>query len=271
MTTPLALPNFTTLHINGADAATFLQGQVCADVNQLTAGKSVLTACCDHKGRMVANFWLLAITDGYLMIVHSTLEEILLAHLTKYAAFSKVAARTDDAWKIYGDFNQNKTAKYCLPLPGDDQRFLLVFDNNSAPQPDNTNIMSWQLADIAAGIGYLQITTTGSFTPQMINLEKFGGVSFTKGCYLGQEVVARTQHLGKLKRHLYHVNFSADENIVVGNPLIDDNNNTLGILVNLVIQNNHQATGLAVIQDRGLENDLFIGNEKHICSHINRA
>ena len=115
----------------------------------------------------------------------------------------------------------------------------------------------WQLQMINAGLAVVHPTTSGLFTPQMLSLEKFSGVSFSKGCYLGQEIIARTQHLGKLKRHLYQLRFDGDCPST-GEPIYNTDDKPVGTVINAIKSGTH-ILALGVIEDRALkEGEVFI-------------
>ncbi len=205
------------LHITGQDADTFLQGQLTCDVLALSAEKRCFTACCDQKGRMLATFWVQKIQNGYALQLPSNMLALLAAHLKKYAIFSKVI--------LEEQITQDLIASSTL------------------------------YEDVQQGRVYLQPSTSLLFTPQMINLEKNGGVSFTKGCFLGQEIIARTQHLGQLKRHLYQLCLPIEAPI--GSAILNPQQEHLGTLVLLAPQAS-QWLGLAVIEQRALTQALTL-------------
>lgn len=208
---------FNLLKISGSDALTFLQGQLTCDMQSITHAPS-FGAYCDIRGRMLANFMIEAADNGFYLWLPNGLRDIFMETLQKYAAFSDVALQaTDDATPTF-----------------------------------NTNRLKY----IEDGIAWLTPATSAKFTPQMINWEKFDGVSFTKGCFLGQEVVARTQHLGKLKRHLYHIQASGDAAPDAGEAIqLDDK--PVGIVCDAMLRDG-RVIGLAVIEDRASKEALSL-------------
>lgn len=212
------LITFHSISITGPDATTFLQGQLTCDVTKV-AEKPSFGAYCDNKGRMLANFWIEKITAGYQIILPEAMIDSVMPELKKYGAFSKV---------------EMSSQPFDAPDIETDKRHY-----------------------IDKGIAFIYPQTSLSFTPQMIDWEKHGGVSFEKGCYLGQEVVARTQHLGKLKRHLRR--FSAENTATVnpGDTLVNSKNETIGILCDSILDDN-TIIGLAVLQDRALNEPIIL-------------
>jgi folate-binding protein YgfZ len=224
------------LAVRGSDAGKFLQGQLTCNINYLSDSTSSLGARCMVKGRMQSSFRILPEADGFLLAMTRELLEPQLADLKKYAVFSK-AKLTDesDAWVRYGLHNGESALQALgLEVPGQIDgitrhngliaiavsagRIELWVPAAQAQQVQaqlaeklpQAELNDWLLGQIRAGIGQVMAQTRELFIPQMINLQAVGGVSFKKGCYTGQEIVARMQYLGKLKRRQYRVAVSGD-------------------------------------------------------------
>ncbi|MEA1604483.1 CAF17-like 4Fe-4S cluster assembly/insertion protein YgfZ [Pseudomonas spirodelae] len=219
------------LAVRGPDANKFLQGQVTCNLNYLSDSHSSLGARCTPKGRMQSSFRIVMVSDGYLLAMASELLEAQLADLKKYAVFSKSKlADESSAWLRIGLSGGNKALHSLgLELPdaadsvahANDMLALRLSDGRAelwipaaqaeavqallASQLPEAPINDWLLAQVRAGIGQVMGSTRELFIPQMLNLQAVGGVSFKKGCYTGQEIVARMQYLGKLKRRLYRL------------------------------------------------------------------
>ncbi|HEX8543281.1 MAG TPA: folate-binding protein YgfZ [Pseudomonas sp.] len=222
------------LAVRGVDASKFLQGQLTCNLDYLSDAKATLGARCTQKGRMQSSFRILLEGDGCLLAMASELIEPQLADLKKYAVFSKSKLSDESAsWLRFGlQDGDGSLVSLGLDLPQDTDS--VVRDNNliairvspartelwvraeqaadirsrlAAQLPEGT-LNDWLLGQIRAGIGQVVGTTREEFIPQMLNLQAVGGVSFKKGCYTGQEIVARMQYLGKLKRRLYRLTLS---------------------------------------------------------------
>ena len=219
------------LAVRGVDASKFLQGQLTCNLDYLSDAKATLGARCTQKGRMQSSFRILLQGDGCLLAMASELIEAQLADLKKYAVFSK-SKLTDEsaAWVRFGlQDGDGALVSLGLELAHDtdavtranDLIAIRVSPNRTelwvpaaqaaevhsrlAAQLAEGSLNDWLLGQIRAGIGQVFAQTREEFIPQMINLQAVGGVSFKKGCYTGQEIVARMQYLGKLKRRLYHL------------------------------------------------------------------
>lgn len=225
------------LAVRGADASKFLQGQLTCNLNYLSDTQASLGARCTQKGRMQSSFRILLEGDGVLMAMASELLEPQLADLKKYAVFSKSKLTDESAgWVRFGlEHGDAALASLGLALPADTDSVvrndgliaLRVSPDRAelwvrADQADTLkgklsallaegDLNQWLLGQIRAGIGQVMPSTRELFIPQMLNLQAVGGVSFKKGCYTGQEIVARMQYLGKLKRRLYRLQLEAGE------------------------------------------------------------
>ena len=224
------------LAVRGPDANKFLQGQLTCNLNYLDSQRSSLGARCTPKGRMQSSFRIFPEGDGYVLAMDKALVPSQLADLAKFAVFSKSKLTDETAeWVRFGlsggdgallalglDLVQTPDqltqghGLIAIRLP--DGRAELwaraaeadTIHTRLATQLREASIDAWLLAQIRAGIGQVVDKTRELFIPQMINLQAVGGVSFKKGCYTGQEIVARMQYLGKLKRRLYRLTAEAE-------------------------------------------------------------
>ncbi|MCF6755414.1 folate-binding protein YgfZ [Pseudomonas balearica] len=222
------------LAVRGPDAAKFLQGQLTCNLAYIGEHTSSLGACCTPKGRMQSSFRIVQDGDGYLLAMATELLPPQLENLSKYAAFSKSRLSDEsERWNRFGLSGADEVlASLGLDLPqapdsvarqegllairlSDGRTELWAHQGaGQAREQLQTRLLQvplehWLLAQIRAGIGQVFGATTELFIPQMINLQALGGVSFKKGCYTGQEIVARMQYLGKLKRRLHRLSLMA--------------------------------------------------------------
>jgi tRNA-modifying protein YgfZ len=160
-----------TLLVSGADTRTFLQGQLSADVDTLTPERALLAACNSAQGRVQAVLWLVARSDGIALVLPETMLERTATRLRKYVLRSKVKIEA--------------TAGADLP------------EAHPYRAPD------WRLAGIRAGLPQVYPETHEAFVAQMLNLDVLGGIDFEKGCYTGQEIIARTHFRGAIKRRMF--------------------------------------------------------------------
>ena len=219
------------LAVRGSDASKFLQGQLTCNLNYLDEHTASLGARCTQKGRMQSSFRILLQGDGCVLAMARGLLEAQLADLKKYAVFSKSKLTDEsDAWVRFGvQHGDGALTALGLQLPLETDAVVrhgaLIAVRVSparaelwAPAEQAENLAArlgeqlaqgsldeWLLGQIRAGIGQVLEPTRELFIPQMLNLQAVGGVSFKKGCYTGQEIIARMQYLGKLKRRQYRL------------------------------------------------------------------
>lgn len=233
-----ALTHFSLLQFAGADAQTFLQGQLSCDVNSLLPAQAVYGSYNTPKGRMLASFLLWRDDTGYTMQLPRSVCESTRRRLSMYVLRSKVTVKdASDDYELFGIISSD-AATELAPLFGDvpvdtntltansrgrllrldEKRLLIIIARDGADTTRDELIKhfaeitrdAWDSANIYAGIPYITPATQEQFVPQMANLDLINGVSFSKGCYPGQEIVARMHYLGKLKQRMYLAKLPGD-------------------------------------------------------------
>lgn len=225
------------IRVAGEEARSFLQGQLTNDIHQVTPERPQLSSYCSPKGRMLGSFWIFE-RDGalYLQLPRERLEAIrkrlqmfvLRAQVTlsdvsdelaRFGIAGDCAADLLPFVPAAGEGSLTRDDVTVLRLPGDRPRYEVIAPpviiaplwSRARAGAAFADVALWKLLDIRAGIPSVYEDTVEAFVPQMANLQLVGGVSFTKGCYTGQEVVARMQYLGKLKRRMYRATVAVDE------------------------------------------------------------
>jgi len=227
------LSHLGLIAVRGEDAESFLQGQLTNDIRELSTTHTQLSSHCSPKGRMLASFRVLRLGDAiYVQLPRERLPDTL-KRLRRYVLRAKVTLEdASDALVrigIAGDCAEERLAGQglglperaedlvtsgevtVLRLPSPSPRFELIGPVDAlaglwealSQDAGRGTADLWALHDIRGGIPTVYQETVDAFVPQMVNLQLIDGVSFTKGCYTGQEVVARMQYLGKLKRRMY--------------------------------------------------------------------
>jgi folate-binding protein YgfZ len=227
------LSHFGLIQIEGEDALQLLQGQFTNDMREVTEQHSNLSGWCSPKGRMLANFRVMRRGDAYLLQLPLAQLEVVLKRLRLFVLRSKVTlSDVSDHWARFGlsgtcadsllqehfqalPRRANEVLvtndRLLIRMPGSTPRYELlgppaemirIWESCEA-QATPMDSGFWALQEIRAGIPTVYPETSEAFVPQMANMQLIDGVSFTKGCYTGQEVVARMQYLGKLKRRMY--------------------------------------------------------------------
>ena len=195
------LDNRALIRLTGKDSESFLQSQLSNDVNKLDNSSIQLSAYCQHQGKILVLFWLLRSKDDFLLSFPLDLIETVKNRLQMFILVSDV--KIEDVTEKYlqlGLINENKADAYVL----NGQLSLMLVDSQSAEKFTFASQHYWDKACIDNLIPEVNSLTTEKFVPQMLNLDiDEMGVSFAKGCYPGQEVVARLHYLGKAKRRLF--------------------------------------------------------------------
>lgn len=266
---------------SGVDSAAFLQGQLTCDVRQVTPERSLISAYCNPKGRILACLRLFQREDSYYLALPNLLVEPTLIRLRKYLMRAKTVLEADNdrlerigiagpavaqllsqclAESISGMaagavvHSKNITV---IRLNGLLPRFVLygtapelaAIWNTLGSELTPVGTASWRLLRILAGTPAVYPETVEAFVPQMLNLQLLDGISFQKGCYTGQEIVARTHYLGKLKRRMYLALVDSPTPPRPGDPLFSPQTNasqSAGQLVDVAIHPDGSYAVLAV-------------------------
>ena len=273
------LSDLSLIQFAGDDAQTYLQGQLSNDLRLLDGSNSQFSSYCTPKGRMLANFLLWQdAPNSYLAQLPASLREAIQKRLTMFVMRAKVkVSDASDAWVRLGvggpgaaDVVQQvlgvapaevHALAHCahgqvLRLPNDlfellvapDQAATLWIQFSTHAKP--VGAACWDGLMIRAGVPTILPATQEAFVPQMVNYELINGVNFKKGCYPGQEIVARTQYLGKLKRRMYLGNLKSDSAPQPGDDLFsaDVPDQATGTIVNAAPSPDSGYDVLAVIQ-----------------------
>lgn len=212
---PFRSPDYAVVRFNGPDAASFLQSQLTNDVSALAIGQWQWQGYCSSKGRLLATFALArSATDCFEAVTPASTAVALVKRLTLYRLRSKltIEAVTDKAVALCFS-GEAPASGFALALP-DGRQFVIVDPDHASALPDADDAVRqrWALANIDARQPEVTAATAELFVPQMIDWDRVapgGGVSFSKGCYPGQEVVARAHYRGAVKRHLERVTLDA--------------------------------------------------------------
>jgi tRNA-modifying protein YgfZ len=251
------------VYCSGADAKTFLHNQLTSDINHLVTDRWQHSSWCTAKGRMLGSFIVVrpAAEEGYLLQMAAELAPPILKRLKMFVLRSKVALEDNSEARIsFGLAGKNivdALRQTGLPVPAGEyeaasfvegfvvreaqDRYQVVVASQKAAElwaklsaaARQVGLQAWRWLGVRSGIPLplVRQATQEEFVPQMVNFDKIGGVSFHKGCYPGQEIIARTQYLGKVKRHLYWGH--ADQVLAGGVPLFaaTDPQQSCGVVV----------------------------------------
>ena len=224
------LDSIGAITLTGEEQIKYLQGQVTCDVASLAQDKLLNGAHCNAKGKVFSVFRLFERQGNFLLLQPTSSIEQSLAELKKFGVFAKVAISQDNEHAYLALAGQQASVKIAelfqqvpdnltpvihennttvLYIAGNVSRYIIIDNAKKIAEISATlNIAVysnavWDLLEISAGFPLLSQQHVAEYVPQMLNLQAINGISFTKGCYLGQETVARMQYLGKNKRALF--------------------------------------------------------------------
>ncbi len=288
------LDHLTCIEVGGDDAQSFLQGQFTNDINEVSPAHGQLSSYCTPKGRMLAIFNVCQWQDNFLLILPADIAETTIKRLQMFVLRSKVEINTQSSIStiigisgnapesLLGGLNLNtpdndydvscNKHSLCMKIPGVSSRYLLAGDETFTTHINDQDFSNakiyppsyWQWLNIMSGIPAITKVTQESFVPQMANMELINGVSFSKGCYPGQEVVARLHYLGTASRRMYRFESANDKSINAGDDIyMSDNgsNQSIGTVVSAVQEDGNKISGLAVLRvEAAQQNQLSIGS-----------
>ncbi|EPC04358.1 hypothetical protein L861_03290 [Litchfieldella anticariensis FP35 = DSM 16096] len=288
--TPLA--HLGVLEISGTDAERFLQGQASAQLSLASSGFAPLTCFCTPKGRMLANAQVVRVEDQrFWLILEHSLMASLKAHLGKFAAFYKADMQERDDLALLGLIGNDAPALleakldieppavwhhvcrgswHVLRHPGPRSRLMLIVpkqDVNTVwdaltPQTFPVGNAVWCLHDIQAGMAWMRDVHRDTYLPQMINWEALGGISFKKGCYTGQEVVARAHFRGQVKKRLIRAQLEGAELPAPGTAVEDPEGKAHGEVFCAELDAYGQVEILAVVTTREAPGPLSVDGQR---------
>lgn len=269
------IANLGVLAVSGKDAAKLLQGQATCNVFEVTENQARIGAFCNPKGRAIVTFLLAKQGGDYLLVLPLELLETVKTRLQKYVLRSDVrftdlsdelcligvSAAEAAAEPLFAAHHENNAVS--IAMGGAPARHLLIAEAERAVALWSGRVVTqgygpgssenWRYLDLIAGIPWLTQATSEEYIPQMLNLDRLGGISFTKGCYTGQEIVARTHYLGKTKREMFLAEADTPS-VPEPNASVIDNNGEAETIVGKVLSafgHRHKCTLLIVLQTPG--------------------
>lgn len=228
------LSHYGCLKVSGEKAQDFLQGLVSCDMKTINPEHSSLAAYCNQKGRVLGIFRIFQWDEDYYLRMPRELIPAIETSLMKFAVLSNIeltdVSESISAFGIVGEktLQISNDNILILQVPGTPTRFEIygtttniidLFETLQQHSPPTKHTL-WHYLDIQAGIPNIYPETQKLFTPHMLNLPELGAVSFEKGCYRGQEIVARTHFLGKSKQQMYRATLKAEQPLQLGAELI---------------------------------------------------
>lgn len=231
------LSSWQAVQVHGDDAESFLQNLLTNDVKTAQPGEAQLSGFCQAKGRLLAVFWLLRRQDDFVLLLPADQADFLAQRLTMFKLRSKVeiSPLSDHLLlAISGNIPVSSTAKindtlaFSLVSAADSEAALAELEQTGLSQQSR---LCWLQPLMRSGYPMIFAESRERFTPQQVNLDLAGGVSFRKGCYPGQEVVARLHYLGEAKRRLFLGEMAIADLSPTGSDIVNETGEVAGQLV----------------------------------------
>lgn len=265
------------LRVSGLDSKKFLQGQTTCDMNKLSHSNGLYGAICSIKGRIISSFYIVQSNDDVLMLMTKDLLEKTLSHLKKYAVFfkttltdeqdhfavyTKLASKKieDDsnvASSIFATTQENDTITLTVSNEPLEVQWLISPANQTFIEEKNQELAPLELL---AARPLINLEQSETILPQWLNMQSTGGISFTKGCYTGQEIVARMQYKGKSKKQLALVTWQGTRDTTLD--IVDKEGKNIGKIFSVAhIQETHYAQVILNIEPSESEQLLLDSKE----------
>lgn len=238
----IPLPSYGVITVTGEEASGFLQNLLTNDVQQLGEQPSQISAMCNPKGRLLAIFVLVKTDNGYHLVLPKSQCAFLAQRLQMFKLRSKVDV-IDNSENLHVCGLQGSNAPTsAISLPSQSRALLIATDEQLSSEltvliDEGWQLAaesSWHIAEIDSGIPIIFPESRELFTAQQLNLDLVGGVSFRKGCYPGQEVVARLHYLGEPKRRLFQALAQTDAIPPVADTIVNDEKAVMGHIVRTI-------------------------------------
>ena len=272
----------SVIRVSGIDNKQFLQGQLTNDIDSLGNEQYKHASYCTHQGKVIVNMQLIADGDDVIIILPKNLSEYFIEKISKYILMSKVKFDIDSdaaVLSILGDEALSINKKYNVLSSGhykkiDNNNIVINMSTPLIPQSkcvlmnpghqieincsekDKPNTC---LIDLFGLVTRLQVESIEKYIPQVLNADRLNTVSYKKGCYTGQEVVARTHYLGNVKKHVYLVNINNSE--IHERNIINKDGESVGELIGEYFFYNDVTLSHSILRDSCDFNELFVGKD----------
>ena len=277
----------STIKVEGDDRIQFLQGQLTQDINLIALDKALFAGFCNPKGRVLA-FMLCYMDQSSIHIqIDSSVEESFLKRLKMYVLRSKVSmSLLGDQFTCIGFMGFKALLDQGIQAPKsyldivrshdvmimragkNTERYQLMGDTSKVnafmqlnfPEYTSMIVESWNNLNILDGVPDIYPTTQEAFIPQSLNMDLIDGINFKKGCYTGQEIVARTHYLGKVKRRMYRAFIESQDTLTPGDQILNEKKEAMGQLVRSARENDRKTNMLIELRVDQAHEALYIKN-----------
>ena len=288
----VVLDQTSLIEVQGEDHVEFLQGQLTQDIKLLTQNQAKFAGFCNPKGRLLAFMLAYGYDNAIHIQIDKSIEESILKRLKMYVLRSKVSIQSlSDQFTQIGFIGSEALTKLNIHAPQNfleittshdvmimrvsknTERYQLIgknlaidaFMKLALSEYTSMSIDEWNNLSILDGMPEIFPSTQESFIPQSINLDLVDGINFKKGCYTGQEIVARTHYLGKVKRRMYRVSFESEDHLTPGDLILNEKKEEIGQLVRSAKEGSKKINALIELRVDQAHEALYI---KHHLIHI---
>ncbi|OGT62672.1 MAG: hypothetical protein A3E85_00270 [Gammaproteobacteria bacterium RIFCSPHIGHO2_12_FULL_45_12] len=273
LSSPSQMPNPGLLKVSGPDAEKLLEGQITCHVAKITPQQGSLAAHCNPQGRIISLFYLFFLENNYYLLMPQNMLPAAMTALQKFAVFYKVTlsnASHEMACISYTDRTAIKrpmeklatlrVAPHCA-------RYLALGHPSliETLHPDMDTLSAWNDRQLSDGIPSIYPETSEKFLPHELNLEHLGALSFEKGCFTGQEIIARMQYRGKLKKRLYQAWLTTNKPPQRGADIFNEDHQQMhvcGTLVDAACLHDSNYRLLIILNDAAASRPLFLDPEQ---------
>lgn len=281
------LSHYGLIKVSGLDAKKFLQGQLTCDVNGMTSTESRMGAHCNPQGRIISLFYLAFFHEHYYLCMPRSMIPIAITALKKYAVFFKVELiDISNEWMILGStgpmtstLHSTETSLIIKMHP--DASLIMIIGESAAIKKNYASFIdqaaignnhAWKQENIRYRLPIIYPETSGKFLPHELHLHTLHAISFEKGCYTGQEIIARMHYKAKLKNHSYIMQSTESALPQPGADIYcqqDENKRICGMVIDACYLDNHHYSVLVVAEESSVKNNyLFLQDEKQFLKII---
>ena len=284
----IVLDKTATIRVEGDDRIQFLQGQLTQDINLISQDKALYAGFCNPKGRVLAFMLCYVAHESIHIQLDNSIKESILKKLKMYVLRSKVSLNLlEETFTSIGFVGTKALVERNIQIPKnhldivqyqyvmimrigqDGERYQLMGEASKVNEFIKLNFSvystmsldDWNNLNILDGIPDIYPTTQEAFIPQSLNMDLIEGINFKKGCYTGQEIVARTHYLGKVKRRMYRAFIKSQVDLNPGDQILNKNGEETGQLVRSAKENNDKTNLLIELRVDQAHEALFIKNE----------
>ena len=284
----IVLDKTATIRVEGDDRIQFLQGQLTQDINLISQDKALYAGFCNPKGRVLAFMLCYVAHESIHIQLDNSIKESILKKLKMYVLRSKVSLNLlEETFTSIGFVGTKALVERNIQIPKnhldivqyqyvmimrigqDGERYQLMGEASKVNEFIKLNFSAystmslddWNNLNILDGIPDIYPTTQEAFIPQSLNMDLIEGINFKKGCYTGQEIVARTHYLGKVKRRMYRAFIKSQVDLNPGDQILNKNGEETGQLVRSAKENNDKTNLLIELRVDQAHEALFIKNE----------